>query len=420
MPTQKLTDKVVNRKPPATGHVELFDTVMPGLALRINAKGRRSYFVMPRVNGKQVKRKLGTTVELTLAEARDKARDVFRDAARGIHPKEGERRALREAERAQTNTFRSIAETYLEDKGKGGGANLRSRKQITRRLENDIFPQWGSRPITEITKADVRELVEGMANDRPIAANRTLAVVRRIFNWACKRDRLDVSPAFGIDPPSVEESRDRVLTNDELSRLWVGFDKLGYPFAPLFKLVLLTGQRRSECAGMKWAEIEGDQWTLPGKRTKNKADNTVPLSPLARKILDDMPRIDNFEHVFSTGRKGDRPVSGWGKIKERLDKIVGQIVANEAGDELDMKKHALPHWVIHDLRRTVRTNLPKLGITPDTAERVLGHAIGGVRGVYDRHAYDEQKRHALEAWAQHVETLIGVNKKNNVVEIRHA
>jgi integrase len=418
MPTQKLTDKVVNRKPPAAGHVELFDTVTPGLALRINAKGRRSYFVMPRVSGKQIKYKLGTTDQLTLAEAREKARDVFRNAARGVHPKEAERRARREAERNQKNTFRNIAETYLVDKGKGGGANLRTKGQIVQRLENDIFPQWGARPITEISRADVRELVEGIANDRPIAANRTLAVVRRIFNWSCKKDRLDVSPAFGVDPPSVEKSRDRVLTDDEIRRLWAGFDKLGQPFGAVFKILLLTAQRRGEVAGAKWSEFEGDLWTLPGDRTKNSAGNTVPLPSLAIKILDDIPKIEDFEHVFTTARKGDRAVSGWGKVKERLDKIIAQIAADEAKENLDNKKHALPHWTIHDLRRTVRTNLPKLGITPDTAERVLGHAIGGVRGVYDRHAYNEQKRYALEAWARHVETLIGVEETTNVVEMR--
>ena len=418
MPSQKLTEKVINRKAPATGHIELFDTITPGLALRINAKGRRSYFVMPRVNGKQIKHKLGTTDELTLVDARDAARTVFRDAAKGIHPKEAQRRAKREAERAQSNTFRNIAETYLEDKGKGGGANLRSKDQIARRLENDIFPQWGARPLTEITKADVRELVEGMANDRPISANRTLAIVRRIFNWACKKDRLDVSPAFGIDPPSVEKSRDHVLTDDEITRLWSGFDILGYPFGAVFKILLLTGQRKNEVAKMKWSEIEGDLWTLPGERAKNKVNNTVPISPLAKKIIDDIPRIEKFEHVFTTARNGDKPVSGWSKVKKRLDKIIAKAVSEGAGEKLDMEKHSLEHWVVHDLRRTVGTNLPKLGITPDISERVLGHTISGIRGVYDRHSYDKQKRHALEAWARHIETLVGGEPTGNVVEMR--
>ena len=418
MPTKKLTDRVVRQKPPATGHVELFDTITPGLALRINAGGRRSYFVMPRVNKKQHKHKLGTTDQLTLAEARDKARDVFRNAANGIAPKEAARRAAREAERAQKNTFRSIAESYLEDKGKGGGAILRSKDQIVRRLENDIFPQWGGTPILEITKIDVRELVEDIAKDRPVAANRTLALVSRIFNWACKKDRLDASPAYGIDPPSVEVSRDRVLTDDEIIRLWSGFERLGHPFEAVFKVLLLTAQRRNEVGGLEWTELDGDLWTLPGERTKNSAGNTVPLSPLAKEVLNDVPKIEDFEHVFSTAKRGDRPVSGWDKIKKRLDRVVAEAVAEAAGEELDMEKHTLDHWTIHDLRRTVRTNLPKLGITPDTAERVLGHTIGGVRGVYDRHAYDEQKRHALETWARHVETLVGVGGLSNVIGVR--
>ncbi|MBT3989599.1 MAG: integrase arm-type DNA-binding domain-containing protein, partial [Rhodospirillaceae bacterium] len=280
MPTKKLTDRVVNQKPPGSGFIELFDTITPGLALRINAGGRRSYFVMPRVNKKQYKHKLGTTDQLTLAEARDKARDVFRNAANGIAPKDAARRAAQEAERAQKNTFRSIAEAYLEDKGKGGGAMLRSKDQIVRRLENDIFPHWGRIPILEITKIDVRELVEEIARDRPVAGNRTLALISRIFNWACKKDRLDASPAFGIDPPSVEVSRDRVLTDDEIVCLWAAFDKLGHPFSAVFKILLLTAQRRSEVGGMMWSELDVDLWTLPGERTKNSNGNTIPLSPL--------------------------------------------------------------------------------------------------------------------------------------------
>ncbi|MDP6429086.1 MAG: tyrosine-type recombinase/integrase [Rhodospirillales bacterium] len=418
MPTKKLTVTVIKRKRPDTGYDEYFDTITPGLGLRITSKGRRSYFVQARANKKQFKYKLGNTDQLTLAAAREKAREVLSNAAEGILPKVAQHRAQLEAERAQWHTFRSIAESYLDDQGKGGGANLRSKDQIKARLENDVFPNWGALPITEITKADVRELVEGIARRRPVAANRTLAVVRRIFNWACKKDRLDTSPAFGIDPPAVEKSRDRVLTDDEIICLWSAFDTIGYPYGPVFKLLLLTGQRRNEVAGMVWSEIEEDLWILPKERTKNQQSNVVPFSSLALEIVNDLPRVEKFKHLFTTGWVGDKPVHGWGDTKHKIDKIVAQNAADAAGEKLDMETHALPHWTFHDLRRTLRTDLPKLGITPDNAERVLGHKIGGVRGVYDRHAYDEEKRHALERWAQHIRSLTGEGlPTSNVVEM---
>jgi integrase len=417
----RFTPKSITRPLPSKGYLEIWDTVQLGLGLRINSGGRRSYFCMPRVNGVQEKVNLGTTTELDIAQAREKCRGVFRDAAQGIGKKARIRKYEREAiekARSEANSFRAVAEAWLSDNGKGGAGKLRSKSEIQSRLEREVFPDWGDRPVHEISRADVRILVDAIAQTKPIAANRTLAAVRRMFNWAASKDRIDASPVLGVEPPADEKRRDRFLDDHEIARVWAGFEKLHYPFGPLFKILLLTGQRRNEVAGMKWSEINGDLWTLPGERTKNSQSNTVPLATLTIGTLDDVPRIDGLEHLFTTGRKGDRPVSGWGKIKERLDRIVAEDTANLVDEQLDMVKHALPHWTIHDLRRTVRTNLPRLGITPDTAERVLGHTIGGIRGVYDLYAYDREKRRALEAWATHIENLITRNSaQSNVVEL---
>lgn len=426
MPRMTLTDKAIARKPPPAGQIELWDTVVPGFGLRISHGGKRTYFIMTRIHGRQIRRTVGNTITHTLAEAREAAREALRNAVKGIDPKEAERRARIERERAQKNTFRSVAETYLDDTGKGGGANLRTREHLRQRLENDVFPKWGERPITEITKADVRELIDGMVKDRPYAANRTLALVRRIFNWACSKDKIDSSPVVGIEPPAEEKSRERVLTDDEIRRLWDGFEKMGNPVGAVFKVLLLTGQRERQVGGMKRSEIDGDVWTLPSTRAKNKQPHTVPLPRKVKDILASLPVLvdengNQYDYVFSTGRRGDKPVSGWSKIKDRLDRIVAKTEAERLGQKLDMKKHAIPDWRIHDLRRTLRTNLPKLGVSPDTAERVIGHVIGGVRGVYDLHAYNREKLAALEAWAAHVESIVsGTPAASNVVTLGRA
>ncbi len=419
MPSQRLTDRVVTgRKPPSKGILELWDSIVPGLALRIGYGGTRSYTVTTRINGRQVRRKVGTTITHTLAQARDAAREVLTDAAKGIDSagrearKKAVRQAQAEAERAEASTFRSVAEAWLADTGRGGAAGLRTRADTQRRLERTIFPALGRLPIEEITRADVRALVEGIARNYPVAANRTLADVRRVLNWAVRKDRLAASPATGIEAPGREVSRDRVLTDSELARLWLAFGQLGYPYNSIFKLLTLTGARRTEVAGMQWSELDGDMWRLPAERTKNARAHLVPLSSAAKEIIAALPRVDGSDYVFTmTGRA---PVSGWGKAKQRLDKLVAA-----AGEPL-------PPWRVHDLRRTVVTGMNEaLGIEPHVIEAVVGHVSGiarrGVAGVYNRAQYLPQRRAALEAWAQHVAAVVsGRPAAKNVVGLRRA
>ena len=207
-----------------------------------------------------------------------------------------------------------------------------------------------------------------------------------------------------------------MLSNAEIAMLWPAFDQLGYPFGPVFQLLLLTGSRRNEVGGMKWSEIEGDTWLLPGERTKNARPHIVPLSSTAREILDYLPRFDGSDYVFTSGRartRGengervtDRPVSGWGRAKERIDKISG-----------------LSDWRLHDLRRTVVTGMnEELGIEPHVVEAVVNHQSGGAKsgiaGIYNRALYLPQRKVALESWAQHIIGLVGGEAKSNVVVLR--
>ncbi len=421
MPKVKLTARAIARKPPEIGVLELWDTVVPGLALRIGYGGARTYTVTTRIHGRQVRRKVGNTATHSLAEARQAAREVLIDAAKGKDTasreakKTAAEQARREAERATANTFRSVAEAWLADTGKGGGARLSSKRNILSQLEREVFPTLGAVPVLEIRRADVRDLVRALAIKKPVAANRCLAILRRALSWAVSQDKLDANPAAGIDPPGEEKSRDRVLSNAEIAMLWPAFDQLGYPFGPVFQLLLLTGSRRNEVGGMKWSEIEGDTWLLPGERTKNARPHIVPLSSTAREILDHLPRFDGSDYVFTSGRartRGengervtDRPVSGWGRANERLDSMSG-----------------VTDWRLHDLRRTLVTGMNEaLNIEPHVVEACLNHLSGGakagVAGVYNRAQYLKQRKVALESWAQHIAGIVGGAAESNVVPL---
>ena len=450
MPRVKLTDRTVVAKkvtvagkptihlPPSEGVVELWDSIVPGLALRVGYGGKRTYTVTTRINGDQVRRRVGTTDTHKLSEARDAARDILRDAAKGIdsHSKQAKKRnALREqqeAAKADGQTFRAVAEAWLTDSRKRGGANLRSKQRIERRLERRVFSKLGALPIAEITRADVSALVGNIAHKHPIAANRTLADMRRVFNWAVRNDRLAASPAMGVEPPGEAKSRERVLSDAEIERLWRGFDELGSPQGSIFKLLLLTGARRNEVGGMRWAELENGNWILPSVRAKNKREHLWPLSAMAKALLDSTPRVDGSAFVFPAQFKGrdpetgertvDRPVSSWGWIKWQLDKTVAETAAKEAGEPLDMGKHGLAPWTIHDLRRTVVTGMNEaLGIEPHIIEAVVGHVSGsaksGVAGVYNRASYLPQRKNALERWAEHIKEIAsGRPRKTGNVE----
>ncbi len=410
MPKVKLTDRAIARKPPERGILELWDTVVPGLALRIGYGGARTYTVTTRIHGRQVRRKVGNTATHGLAEARQAAREVLIDAAKGKDTASREAKKMAaeqariEAERTTANTFRSVAEAWLADTGKGGGAKLSSKRNILSQLEREVFPKFGAVPVLEIRRADVRDLVRALAIKKPVAANRCLATVRRALAWAVSQDKLDANPAAGIEAPAEEVSRDRVLSNAEIAKLWPAFGQLGYPFGPVFQLLLLTGARRNEVGGMTWSEIIGDTWELPGGRTKNNRPHIVPLSTTAREILDNVPKIDGSDFVFTIN--GRRPVSGWGRAKERLDKIAG-----------------VENWRLHDLRRTLVTGMNEaLNIEPHVVEAVVNHQSGGakagVAGVYNRAQYLKQRKAALESWARHIKGIVDGAAESNVVVLR--
>jgi integrase len=240
----------------------------------------------------------------------------------------------------------------------------------------------------------------------PIAANRTLAAVRSLFNFAVRRGIIDATPVSLVQGPGEENRRDRTLTADEIRVVWAAAERLGYPFGSFFQIALITGQRRSEVAGMRWAHLDFDEalWTLPAEATKVGWTQVVPLPSLAVDMLRKLPgkayAAGPTRFVFTTD--GDAPVSGFSKAKLRLDRIIGEARSGEA----------LAPWTIHDLRRTAATEMARLGVSRFVIGRVLNHADRGVTGIYDRHAYLQEKRHALETWARYLGNLTQLPGEN--------
>lgn len=407
MASQKLTNRSIAVKPPKAGTLELWDTVVPGLALRVGYGGKRSYCVTTRIDRRQIRRTIGTTVTHTLAEAREAARDVIRDAAQGIDSRSrvAVERATQEAGRAAAETFRAVAEAWLADDGKKGAANLKSRGQIESRLRRFVYPSIGSLPLEVLTKKELRRVVDAVARKHPTTANRVFADIRGAYRFAIYKDLVDHSPLAGMEKPADENSRERVLSKSEIAALWPAFNDLGHPFGPFFKLLLFTGARRNEIAALTWDELDLDEnmWRLPGGRTKNGKPHLVPLSSVVRAIIDDLPRLDGCPYVFTTN--GRTCISGFDRVKKRLDRETGVM-----------------GWVVHDLRRTVVTGMAEMDIDPHVIEAVVNHTTNrsGVAGTYNRASYLPQRTAALEAWAQHVLTVVSGKGKGNVVDLRKA
>jgi integrase len=232
-------------------------------------------------------------------------------------------------------------------------------------------------------RRDVIDLVDGIV-DRcsPIQANRTLVVLKIFFGWCVDRDIIAADPTARVKKLTKEMPRERILTAPEIAAFWHGCDAIGEPFGPLFQLLLLTAQRKSEIAHLEWPGT-GKRLEIAGAKYKTGRPHAVPLPEAAAAILAKRPKVGGCSYVFNT--TGKTPVSGFSKAKGELD---AAMLAHLRKGAAEPDKVTLPGWRIHDLRRTARSGLSQLGIRPDVGERVLGHVIGGVAGVYDRHTYD--------------------------------
>ena len=441
-----LTFAAVERYRPTRQRREIRDGGTQGLSLVIQPSGAKSWAMrFRRPNGQPAKLTLGTVdlsgkelkdkpeigMPLSLPAARQLAAEVHRQRATGRdviadHAAAKHRRRT-EVQEGAANTFGTLAPQFIEEHARPKTRRWRDTARLLglrypkdggepEKIAGGLLQRWADRPVREIDGHDVWSVVDetrrigapGLERrtDRPTDshARAMSSCLSKMFGWLVQNRKVDKNPCIGVHRPDAPKARDRVLTDAEIVAFWHACDKaVGDPFGQLLKLLLLTGSRLNEVAGMTRAELseDGTTWSLPGKRTKNGRPHVVPLPPLARAVLATVkPIAGKAGLVFST--TGDTPVSGWSKIKGRLDEVM-----------------KIPPWRLHDLRRTAATGMAEIGIAPHIVEAALNHISGaraGVAGTYNRAAYALEKKAALERWAEHVEGLVS-GRPANVVSL---
>lgn len=390
---KKLTPKLLDNLPPAQGkRYEVRDELLTGLHIRVSNSGGKVWYLAARVDEKQKRIKLGTYPVLSLKDAREKAQMILRDIQLGTFRQ-------READPVpQVLTLGDIIPQFITRYAQRHTKDWKGTKSVLMRM-NGLHRM----PINAIKRGDVTRELERLISDigdkggKGTRANRGLAAIKKLYSWCIDQGIVENSPVTGLKPLIKEVSRDRYLTEDEITAFWSGCEAEGYPFEQFGKLLLLTAQRRDEITSMRWSELDLDRGTLTLKaeRTKNSTAHIVPLSRKALEILRSIPRFLGSDYVFtSTGRT---PISGFGRFKDRLDAFVGSDAEG---------------WRFHDVRRTAATNMAILKVQPHIIEAVLNHKSGIVSGVaatYNRHAYLDEKREALETWSSYVEKITGAS-----------
>jgi len=353
----------------------------------------------------------------SLATVHKRAQLVLDRVADGYDPAQEKRAAKQRTRGGESDLFADVARLFIKRYAKPKNRSwiesarllgLRPDPKDTDKLivlSGSLTDSWARRRTQDIKKSDVLEVLDGiMDRGAGTLANRTLAAVRKMFNWCVEREIIETSPCKGISDPAPKRERERVLSDDEIRWLWFACDKSGFPFGPAVKVLLLTGQRESEVGGMRRAEINlaFHNWTILGSRTKSGKPHDVPLSDAVISLLQKLPRIKSDAGYYFT-TNGERPVSGWSRAKARLDRdMLAEARKTDPQAEI-------PDWVLHDIRRTVASGMARLSIDLPVIEKVLNHSSGTFRGivrVYQRHDFAQEKSRALEDWARFVLSLV--------------
>jgi len=394
---------------PKGKRVEKYDSGADGLCLRITDRGSKTWCIsyhFPDEDGELRHHRftIGPWPAIGVAEARDTARLVKSQARARIDPKAA-REAAWEKERTEAKTkvrktFNAIAENYiaLEVPGLSRGAESESI------IRNRLIPKWGTRQTSDLKRSDLTEITDLLKKGgSPMAARHVYETATRVCNWALDRGDIENSPFSSMKPPTKKIARDRALEDHEIRALWSVWTEQAYNFGPIQQLLLLLGQRRSEVAEMRWLEVDLDkqEWTIPAERSKSNRKHIVPLPNAAVDILESLPRFNEGDYLF-TMSDGLRPVSGFSKAKVQADELLLKQGA------------AIENWRVHDLRRTCRTGMARLGVPEVVSERVLNHQAQGLAKVYNQHEYLDEKRDALDRWAQEVGNIIEPPPENVV------
>jgi len=389
-----------------TDHIE-FDDDIPGFGCRVREGGSKTLIFQYKLGNKQRRMVLGKLSALNFDDTRKTAKRLHAQVSLGHDPAADKAEAKSKAQ----DTFEAVAQDHIEwqrDRPrKNGTTGLKPRSvlELERHLLQLSKPLHKLR-LGKISRADIAGCLDAVEkHNGPVARNRARSSLSGLFTWAMKKGRVESNPVALTDK-NQEQERERVLKTSELKLIWNALDADQY--SDIVRLLLLTGQRRAEIAGLCWSEVEGDTILLPLTRTKNGRPHSIPLSPLAAEIIARQPRRADSngqprDLIFGFGAGG---FSGWSGCKERLDTAVTKAAGTPLAD-----------WRLHDLRRTAATGMADIDVPPHIIEAVLNHASGhraGVHGVYNRSTYEPAKRDALNRWAAHV---LAITEGGNIVAL---
>jgi len=417
MPSVSITKRTVDACKASNREQFYWDLDLKGFGLKVSPGGAKSYIIQYRMGGRGSRTRRYTLGQhgspWTPASARTEAEKLLQDVRKGIDVLHAKRDRERQARDLAFKSYMTMfVDDYLKENWPASWEDAKAA------LERHAIPVLKDKPLPEISRHDVKAVLDRLKGKTATRRN-LYAVLRRLFRWAISAGDIERSPIEGMEAPSLPEKRDRVLSDRELSEVIVAAGDLGYPFGPLLKLLILTGQRVEELGRADWREFDRSirVWRIPKERAKNRMATEIPLSPPVIEQLDGLAVGDRWPRkglLFTT--TGKTPVSGYSRAKERLDKTLANR-AKSAGIDPP------PAWRFHDLRRTMATGFQRLGIRFEVTEAVLNHVSGsraGVAGIYQRHDWKDEKRAALDAWAAHVQALLGANKSGNVVQLRRA
>jgi len=405
---KELTAAAVEKLKPGQTRREIPDGRVGGLYFLIQPNGKRSWAMRFRFAGRSRKFTLGQYPAIDLKAARELARQakgkIESGADPGVEKKAEKAKAFVPANDLVEDVIARFIAQYAKRKLKASTA-----AEAERLLNKEIVPVWRGRRLSEIKRPDIHNLLDGIIDRAPVTANRTLSWLKRVCSWAIERGLIEANPCGGIKPPAAETSRERILSDDELAAIWQASEGLGAPYRAFVRLLILTGQRRSEIAEMRWKEIdlENRAWTLPAARAKNGRAHQIPMPDQAIEILRILPRIAGSEFAFTVS--GKQPITAFDKTKKRLDAL--------------LPPPAPAPWTFHDFRRTAASGMARLGVNLPVIEKLLNHVSGsfaGIVGVYQRHSFADEKARAMAAWARHVESIVSGEPAGNVVELASA
>lgn len=418
MPSVSITKRTVDACKATDREQFFWDPDLKGFGLKVSPGGAKSYIVQYRMGGRGARTRRYTIGQhgspWTPAAARTEAEHLLQQVRKGVDVLHAKRDRERKARDLAFNSYVSgFVDDYLKENWAASWADAKAS------LERHAIPILKDKPLPEISRQDIKAVLDRLKGKTATRRN-LYAVLRRLFRWAVASGDIERSPIEGMEAPALPGKRDRVLSDDELREVMLAADELGYPFGPLVKLLVLTGQRIEELGQANWREFDRkiSGWTIPKERAKNRQATEIPLSQMVIEVLDGLAKGGEWPRkglLFTT--TGKTPVSGYSRAKQRLDKAIG-VRAKKA--EVDPPAS----WRFHDLRRTLATGLQRLGVRFEVTEAILNHVSGarsGVAGVYQRHDWKPEKRAALEAWAAQVASLTSQEPNaDNIIHMRRA